>query len=122
MEGLRRAVRRIAVVWLLCHGASLTLPAAVLWAGASEQLVECRCAHGDHSLCPMHHDRKPRPTCAISSAADDDVAIVSWLLGAGLEPARTVTPELRDPQHLGLPDVAAADLRPVPPDPPPPRA
>ena len=123
MARLRRALRRIAVVWLLCHAATLTLAPSILAFGSTGQLVACTCAHGDHSVCPMHH--KPAPgsrICVMTSAGDHDLAPLSWLLNLGLVPARA---EVFVPDHREVSrpiDVTTASLRSAPPDPPPPRA
>ena len=98
MTGLRRALGRIAVAWLLCQAATLTLVPTAFWSGAAGvHLLECTCAHGDHAICPMHH--KPAPgskLCLMRSANDSGIAVLSWLLnGVGLMPATAAEPSLQ---------------------------
>ena len=113
MTRLRRALGRIAVAWLLCQAATLTLVPAALSSGAvGVHALECTCSHGDHAVCPMHH--KPAPgakLCLMRSANDSGIAVLSWLLnGVGLMPAaaairrsRVATrPSVRR-RHHGLP-------------------
>jgi hypothetical protein len=124
MRGLRRALGRIAVAWLLCQAATVTLVPTAISGFAGVHVVECTCSHGDHATCPMHH--KPAPgskLCLMRSANDSGIAVLSWLLnGVGLMPAaaQSVTPA-SEPVRLFF-DVTTASLRPAPPDPPPPRA
>ena len=125
MMGVRRALGRIAVAWLLCQAATLTLVPTALWSGAAgAHLVECTCSHGDHATCPMHH--KPAPgskLCLMRSANDSGVAVLSWLLnGVGLMPATAagVVPASQPVRVFFA--VTTTSLRPAPPDPPPPRA
>jgi hypothetical protein len=125
MMGLRRALGRIALAWLVCQATTLTLVPAGYWSGAAgSRLVECTCAHGDHATCPMHH--KPAPgskLCLMRSANDSGIAVLSWLLnGVGLMPA-TAQAAVAAPQPSRIFfHVATTSLRPEPPDPPPPRA
>ena len=125
MMGLRRALGRIAVAWLLCQAATLTLvPAAFSSGAAGVHALECTCSHGDHAVCPMHH--KPAPgakLCLMRSANDSGIAVLSWLLnGVGLMPAAGQSvATASEPARLFF-AVTTASLRPAPPDPPPPRA
>ena len=123
MTRMRRAISRIAVTWLLCQVATLTLAPTVLWFGSGTQLLECTCTHGDHAICPMHH--KPAPgskLCLMGSANDVETGVLTSLFGAGgLLPASTssVRPEFQ--RAVVAPRPNARSLHPVPPDPPPPR-
>ena len=125
MTRLRRALGRIAVAWLLCQAATLTLVPTAFSSGAvGVHALECTCSHGDHAVCPMHH--KPAPgakLCLMRSANDSGIAVLSWLLnGVGLMPAagQSAAP-VSQPVRPSI-DVITASLRPAPPDPPPPRA
>jgi hypothetical protein len=125
MTGLRRALGRVAVVWLLCQTATMTLAPMLLLSGSAHaELLECTCEHGDHAICPMHH--KPAAPdsklCFLRSADPGGIAALSWLFnGVGLlpAPAPEITPVA---QHIRVRvDVTTASRRPIPPDPPPPR-
>jgi hypothetical protein len=122
MAPLRRVLPRIAVTWLLCQVATLTLVPVLFWSGTAEELLECKCTHGDHAICPMHH--KPAPgssLCVMQSADDHAVAVFSWLSNLGLLP-RAMAPVVPEPQRAALAiDVTTASPLPAPPDPPPPR-
>ena len=123
MAHVRRALGRIAFTWLLAHVGALVLSPVVLLATASTP-VECTCAHGDHSLCPMHHAPKPGSrTCFVTAADGGAVAALSPLFtGVGLPAAQPLATVLdRRPVSEGA-DLASVSLRSVPPDPPPPRA
>lgn len=124
MRGLRRALGRIAVAWLFCQTATMTVAPILLVSGSADSELECTCTHGDHAICPMHH--KPAPgskLCFLRSADPGGIASLSWLFnGVGLlpAPAPDITPVA---QHIRVRiHVTTASRRPVPPDPPPPRA
>jgi hypothetical protein len=124
MERIRRALGSVALAWLFCQTATLTLAPAVFRSmSADRAAVECTCTHGDHATCPMHHRTAPGSTiCLMRSADDGAVAAFSWLFNLGIVPAAApaVIPD-RAPRFRpgGFP---AAASRPAPPDPPPPRA
>ena len=124
MTRMRRAIGRIAVAWLLCQVATLSLASVVLWSGSGAAVLECTCTHGDHAICPMHH--KPAPgskLCLMGSADDNDATILTSVLGSvGVAPARpsALIPADRHVVLLSA-DTTAHTLRPAPPDPPPPR-
>jgi hypothetical protein len=89
--------------------------------GHTEELLECKCTHGDHTMCPMHHKPAPGSKICVMTSTGDSAVVFSWLLNVGLVPApfESVVPER---QHVRLIiDVTTASLRPAPPDPPPPR-
>jgi hypothetical protein len=123
MGCLRRAAGRIAVTWLLSHIATLGVATAVLWAGPEAPLLECRCTHGEHAFCPMHH--KPTPgskLCSMTSATDSEAALLTSLFGtvglvASAAPAIAPEPGVA----LVLDQRLTRTFRPIPPDPPPPR-
>jgi hypothetical protein len=71
----------------------------------------------------MHH--KPAPgsrICVMTSAGDNEIAPLSWLLNLGLvsERAEVFVPDRREVSRPIA--VTTASLRSTPPDPPPPRA
>ena len=122
MTRLRRAISRLAVTWLLCQVATLTVAPTVLWLGSAEELLECTCTHGDHAICPMHHKPAPGSKLCVMGSADDDTAIPATLFGsAGLlpMPASAVQPPSQRAAVVAEPTTRS--LRPAPPDPPPPR-
>ena len=122
MARLRRVLHRVAVTWLLCQAATLTLAPAALLFGSTEQVLECTCTHGDHAICPMHH--KPVPgtkICLMRGTGDSTVAVFSWLSTIGLVPAAEgslVAERQPIPRSVEFPTPA---LRYTPPDSPPPR-
>lgn len=123
MASLRRALRRIAVTWLLCQASTLALAPTVLGFGLAEELLECTCAHGDHAVCPMHHEAAPGPKlCVMGGAGGDSTAAMTSLFGGtGLLPARQPAPAPDPEPAIALAEISARSLRPAPPDPPPPR-
>jgi hypothetical protein len=123
MVCLRRSLQRIAVTWLLCQAATLTLAPALLWFGSTEELLECTCIHGDHAICPMHHKTAPgSKICLMRGSHDSSVAVFSWLSNIGLVPAPT-TALMAEHRPVSHPlEVSAPSFRSTPPDPPPPRS
>jgi hypothetical protein len=123
MAQVRRVLGRIAFTWLFVHVGALVL-SPVLTLVATAAPLECTCAHGDHSLCPMHHAPKPGSrTCSIQASDHGGMAALSPLFsGVGLPAARAQAAVLEHRAVPGGADSASVSLRPVPPDPPPPRA
>ena len=121
---LRRALGPIAAVWLLCQTTSMALAPALLWQGSAAGVVECTCAHGDHSICPMHHKPAADPNrCAMRSADSGDPAVLTALFPAiGTIPVRTHTRVLEPRHRVRVGDVSVAFFAPTAPDPPPPRS
>jgi hypothetical protein len=121
--GFRRILSRIAVAWLVCHATTLTLGPMHLWLGSGDVIMECKCAHGDHAMCPMHH--KPAPgskLCVVGSPSDDGMVVrVSLFSDIGLLPELTFTIRPEAQRVLALVEHSSTSLRPPPPDPPPPR-
>ena len=121
---LRRLLAPIAFVWLTSQAGLLAALPVALWTGTAEELLECRCTHGDHAMCPMHH--KPAPgsrICVTQSADQSDAALLASIINvAGMLPSHTVP--LVPPQARAVDDLVPipSSHRPVPPDPPPPRA
>jgi hypothetical protein len=123
MVRLRRGIRRIAVTWLLCQAATLTLAPTVFAVGSTETLMACTCSHGDHAICPMHH--RPAPgskICVMTRAGDSGVVVFSWLLNMGLAPTRAEVFVLQHREISRPIDFGTPSPRSAPPDPPPPRA
>jgi hypothetical protein len=126
MTRLRRALAPVTAIWLFCQVGTLALVPAALWISAADRhAAECTCGHGADAMCPMHH----KPTggsapCAMQAANSSEAAVLTTLVGmAGLiaEPIRATQPAVPSvgPQAA---DVQVVGERPVPPDPPPPRA
>jgi hypothetical protein len=90
---------------------------------AGAAAVECTCVHGDHAICPMHHQRAPDARCSLRSTNNDAIAVFSSLLaGIGL-PRPAVS--LAGPFSVTSAAWVEFDrlfTRPTAPDPPPPRA
>jgi len=88
MTRLRRALPAIASAWLLCQSATIAAVPVLFWNTSVEDLLECTCAHGNHTICPMHH-RPARDSrrCALSSTHDTDTTMLaSALIGPALIP------------------------------------
>jgi hypothetical protein len=88
-------------------------------------MLECKCSHGDHAVCPMHH--KPAPDakrCLMRSAQDGSgIAVLGSLFGGvGLMPDNVTSSAPAVTQAVVLPAVVTRALGSDPPDPPPPRA
>jgi hypothetical protein len=126
MAPLRRVLAPVAAIWLCCQVGTMALVPVALWITAADpHATECTCGHGAGAMCPMHH----KPTgesapCAMQAAAGSEAAVFGTAVGmAGLisEPTLTIRPASRSGQFRP-PDVQITGERPVPPDPPPPRA
>jgi hypothetical protein len=121
---LRRLLAPIAFVWLTSQAGLLAALPIALWTGTAEELLECRCTHGDHAMCPMHHKRAPGSRICVTQTADQsDAALLASIVNvAGVLPSQVqpiVPPRVRPPGELIS---IVSSRRPVPPDPPPPRA
>lgn len=124
MTRLRRLFRSVAVTWLLCQAATLSLAPIAFSFGTAEHLLECTCTHGDHAVCPMHHRPAPDSTlCLMQNANDSSQAVLGPLHGAiGVLPVQTQVAALVVKRPLSSLEITTIVLRPAPPDPPPPRA
>jgi hypothetical protein len=125
MRLVRALLGPLAAAWLLCHATTLGAVPVLLWAAAADaEPIVCTCMHGDHEVCPMHHTRGARPgVCAMQDASGGGTALMTPLPGPlGIVPpvADWAAPDLAAPRVTA--NAVAASLRPVPPDPPPPRA
>jgi hypothetical protein len=124
MTALRRALGPLTAGWLFCQMATLIVLPAVFWArSADAAYVECTCATGAHSTCPMHHKTAPgSKTCALGNVSDSAAVAVSSLLGpVGLVPSTTRAVMSTATDAFPVAELAKPSLHPVPPDPPPPR-
>ena len=126
MASLRRVLAPVAALWLFCQIGTVALVPVALWHASDPHGAECTCGHGLGAMCPMHHKpASPPADCAMQAAEGSGSAVMLTglinLTGlipestAGLAPA-TVT------AHVAFADVDPRGERPVPPDPPPPRA
>jgi hypothetical protein len=125
MSRLRRVLAPVAAIWLCCQVGTVALVPAALWITAADpHAVECTCGHGLGAMCPMHHKPADEAAPCGMKAANAGAAVLTTLIGtAGLitEPARSVQPPIPS-IYPPAADVHLARLRPVPPDPPPPRS
>jgi hypothetical protein len=125
MRLARRVLAPIAAVWLVCHGATLTLVPALLWLQSTDASVtECTCGTGADATCPMHHPAAAgAKVCVIQSLTTNATATLNALFGVvGLVPAPPMTAAPVPAASPVLLDYSVATARPSPPDPPPPRA
>jgi hypothetical protein len=127
MTRLRRALAPLAAIWLVCQlGAIALVPAALAASAGQERAAGCTCGHGTHAMCPMHHHKPSRPdrSCSMQPVNSTPTAVLSALVGLpGFIPGFTsslIAPDAST--HIGKADVDDPGRRPVPPDPPPPRA
>jgi hypothetical protein len=125
MTGLRRMLAPLTAIWLCCQIGTVALVPVALWISATDpHAAECECGHGVGAMCPMHHKPTGRTSCAIQSASHSGIAVLMSVAGvAGPMPEQTLS--IRPPASsivLRLTGVHIAGERPVPPDPPPPRA
>lgn len=127
MSRLRRVLAPLTALWLVCQVGTLALVPAMLRANpVSAHATECTCGHGDGLLCPMHHHQpadKPTP-CSMQAGDHSAAAVLTALAGiAGFmaQPTSSIQAPL-SVTHWHAADARATGPRPVPPDPPPPRA
>ena len=126
MSQLRRVLAPVTAIWLSCQVGTLALAPFALWIVAADPHgVECTCGHGAGAMCPMHH----RPTgdsdsCAMQAANLPGSAVLTAITGiAGLVPGSTTSIEPATvTKQVPNADVHVEGRRPIPPDPPPPRA
>ena len=126
MTHLRRTLAPVTAVWLLCQlGAAASVPMALWITAADPHGEECTCGHDGGVICPMHHKSSGRPVrCAMQATNSSGTAVLTTLVGvAGLISESTLSIRSAEPPIRTVPnDVRIAGERPVPPDPPPPRA
>ena len=127
MSQLRRVLAPLTALWLLCQVGTVALvPAALRGTPLGAHGTECTCGHGDDMMCPMHHHQPAgRPTpCSMQAVDHSGAAVLTALSGiAGFitQPSRSIQPPLSVEHKLAAANLPAGQ-RPVPPDPPPPRA
>ena len=126
MALLRRALAPVTAIWLCCQFGTMALVPVALWISVADpHAAECTCGHGAGAMCPMHH----RPTgeaapCAMEAATGSEAAVLdapAAMAGLIADPILTIRPASRSGQFRPA-DVNPTGERPVPPDPPPPRA
>lgn len=125
MQRMRGLLGRLATIWLLSHAATFTVVPAVLWIAAPDAApIECTCAHGDHSYCPMHRTRTPRSgVCVMDDGSQGGAAVITPLLDhVGIVPAPDPLSAPDTPSYVLTGTPTAASRRAAPPAPPPPRA
>jgi hypothetical protein len=125
MMHVRRALGTVAAIWLSCQLATLALTPVMLWAGSTDvHAQECTCAHGADALCPMHHKSAPGSKPCVMQSTSDHAAVVSMSLFGivGVVPGSVATTHAAPSGRLAIVESQMTAERPVPPDPPPPRA
>jgi hypothetical protein len=125
---LRRALVPLATIWLSCQIGTVALVPVALWVSAADpHTAECTCGHGADAMCPMHRHKpagNPNSHCSMQAANGAGRAVLTTIVGvAGLIPESTPSLVAPVPSTRVRPgDVHVRGERPVPPDPPPPRA
>jgi hypothetical protein len=128
MMRLRRGLAPLAAIWLSCQIGTIALVPVALWVSAADpHAAECTCGHGVDALCPMHRHRpagNQNSHCSMQAANGAGTAVLRTFVGvAGLIPESTPLLVVPVPSTSVSPaDVDLPGERPVPPDPPPPRA
>jgi hypothetical protein len=128
MTRLRRALAPLAAIWLSCHIGTVALVPVALWVSAADpHAAECTCGHGADAVCPMHRHKpagNTNSTCAMQAVNGAATAVLSTLVGvSGFIPESKPSLAAPVPSTRVRPiDVVVRGERPVPPDPPPPRA
>ena len=116
MVRLRRVLGPLVAVWLLCQAGG----AAAVWLPAFD---DCACPHGDGAVCPMHHSPSGRKPCSMQGTDNSSaLALASLLAPAAPVPVLSADAILTSDTPMRIADRSADGRRPVPPDPPPPRA
>jgi hypothetical protein len=117
MSRLRRVLGPIVAVWLLCQAGG----AVSAWIAAVD---DCGCPHDASGMCPMHNSGAKRgKTCAMRAADSSAALTIASLLGpVAPMPAPSASVPVIVAGRAFVVDSTADGLRPVPPDPPPPRA
>ena len=128
MSRLHRVLAPLAAMWLSCQVGTIVLAPVSVWVSAADpDAAECTCGHGADAMCPMHHHKpagNPDSHCSMLAANVAGTAVLTTIAGvAGLIPEPA--PSLVAPVSSTSVTPAGVDIRgerPVPPDPPPPRA
>jgi hypothetical protein len=126
MTLLRRLLAPVTAIWLFSQFGTVALVPIAAWiASAEPHAEECTCGHGPGAMCPMHH--KPASSaapCAMQAADQSGNVVLTALASvAGLvsEPPVAIG-RAEVTSHVRNADVRVIGRRPIPPDPPPPRA
>jgi hypothetical protein len=116
MSRLRRFLGPLVAVWLLCQAGS----AASAWIAAVD---DCGCPH-TNGICPMHSASAKRAKGCAMRTVDTSAALTLASMFGPVAPIPADVPSAPIAiARTGLVvDLTADSLRPVPPDPPPPRA
>ena len=128
MTHLRRVLAPVTALWLFCQIGTVALVPVALWVGAAgRHAAECTCGHGEDAKCPMHRHKPagdPNSHCSMQASNEAGAGALTTIVSvAGLLPEST--PSLVAPlpsTNVSPTDVDVRGERPVPPDPPPPRA
>jgi hypothetical protein len=118
---VRRGLVCISIFWLTAQCALLLTPSLILLAAVHQEATECSCAHGAHAMCPMHHRATPGSKICFIGSVNGDLATLGSLFQVGLVPSvgSVSAPPVVTATSIDL--TSTITLRPVPPDPPPPR-
>ena len=126
MTRVRRLLGPLAALCLFWQIGTVTSVPGALWMSADDpHAAVCSCGHEAGATCPMHHKPTGRPSrCTMQAANASEAAVLTTLVGiVGVIAERTASIRPADPLLSAPPsDVSIAGERPVPPDPPPPRA
>ena len=126
MTHLRRVLGPVTALWLCCQVGTITLAPVALWLTAADPHgVECTCGHGAGAMCPMHHKPADQSgSCAMQAANLPGSAVLTVITGiAGLVPASMISiGPASVANRAPNAEVHVDGRRPIPPDPPPPRA
>lgn len=127
MPRLRRVLAPLTALWLLCQVGTLALvPVVLRGTPAGTHGTECTCGHGDGLMCPMHHHTPAGGStpCAMQAVDHSNTAVltaIGTIAGVIVRPARWIQPPASVEQRPAAGPFPTG-RRPVPPDPPPPRA
>jgi hypothetical protein len=124
MTRIRRVLVLVSAIWLSSQLATLTCaPFAMLASGAEQEAPGCTCPRGAEATCPMHHPPLGgSKLCALRGAAHHTAILTSLFGLAGFMPTSLLTGDSISRQSRPAADHRSVTLRPVAPDPPPPRA
>src|SRR5262245_6761713 len=126
MAQLRRLLAPVTAIWLFSQFGTVALVPVAAWITAADpHEEECTCGHGPGAMCPMHHKpARGSAPCAMQAAGGSGAAVLTTLVatdGLVVEPSSSILPAIPF-AYPRAGDVHVNGERPVPPDPPPPRA
>ena len=124
MTRSRQFLEVIAAVWLSCQLGTVALVPIALWMNPDGHAAACTCTHGADATCPMHHKSAPAGSkvCAMQSASHHPLVVTSLFSAAGLIPGSTGFAEPTPSTDITIDIRPITTARPIPPEPPPPRA